>query len=157
MAYTMVTDLTGMHQVYNVSFPVGTKMPNVRDDVMLVQTLMKLARFSRATPALGPVERSADITVDGYFGPQTKRMIVAFEDDQRINRRLFVADGIVEPAPKDGFTKSGLLYKIIHMNRAALRASGWVHGSLPFHEDTHPLLRQALLKGAVRPPRPPRI
>jgi peptidoglycan hydrolase-like protein with peptidoglycan-binding domain len=152
MAHTMQTDLTDMHQVYNVSFPVGVKMPNVRDDVMLVQTLMKLANFTRSTPAMGPVERSAWITVDGYFGPQTQRMIKAFEDEQRMNRRLFIADGIVEPAPRDGFTRSGVLYKIIHLNRSALNAGGWAHPFLPFDESTHPLLRQSLLKGAVKPP-----
>ena len=155
MAYTMQTDLTGMHQVYNVSFPVGPRMPNARDDVLLVQTLLKLANFVRFTPALGPVERSAEIAVDGYFGPQTKRMIVAFEDDQKLHRRFFVADGIVEPSPKDGYTRSGVLYKIILMNRSALDASGWRHEYLPFHETTHPILRQSLQKGAVKPPPSP--
>ena len=33
----------------------------------------KLANFTRSTPALGPVEASRDIAVDGIFGPQTKR------------------------------------------------------------------------------------
>ncbi len=147
----MQTTLTGMHQVYNVSFPVGTKMPNARDDVMLVQTLMKLANYTRFTPALGPVERSDNITVDGYFGPQTQRMIKAFEQELRLRHKLFVADGIVELATKDGFTKSDVLYKIIHLNRAVLNASGWAHQSLPFSGTTHPLLRQSLVKGAEKP------
>jgi len=155
MAYTMQINLIGMPQIYNVSFPVGPKMANVRDDVMLVQTLMKLANFTRATPALGPVESSRDIKVDGYFGPQTQRMIVAFEADQKFHRRLFIADGTVEPSPRDGYTKSGVLYKIILMNRAEMGASGGRHPFLPFHPETHPLLRQSLQKGAERPPPTP--
>jgi len=157
MAYTMHINLIGMPQIYNVSFPVGPKMANARDDVLLVQTLMKLANFTRSTPSWGPVERSRDIKVDGYFGPQTQRMIVAFEADQKLHRRLFIADGIVEPSPKDGYAKSGVLYKIVLMNRAEMNESRGLHPFLPFHSDTHPLLRQSLQKGADRPPPSPHI
>ena len=155
MAYTMRLDLGDMTQVYNVSFPVGPKMPNVRDDVMLVQTLMKMANYDRLSPH-GPVERSANITVDGYFGPQTQRMIKAFEIYWRSMRKLIIADGIVEPAPKDGYTRSGMLYKILHLNRAAFVAAKWKHESLPFNDDTHPILRGTLQKGAVKPAPTPR-
>ncbi len=156
MAYTMTIDLD-MHQVYNVSFAVGAGKPNVRDDVMLVQTLMKLAKFTRNNPGMGPVEGSSSITVDGIFGPQTQRMIKAFEDEQRVSGKLLIADGFVESAPKDGFTKAGVQYKIIHLNRAAIRGSGWEHEWLPFSQGTKPLLRQSLQKGAKRPPPSPHI
>ena len=45
MAFTMQISLVGMTQVYNVNFPVGPRMPNARDDVLLVQTLIKHAHF----------------------------------------------------------------------------------------------------------------
>ncbi len=151
VAYTMKIGLTGMPQVYNLNFPVGERMPNVRDDVLLVQTLIKHAHYVRFTPAMGPVESSSSIAVDGYFGPQTKRMIAAFEADMKSFGKLLVADGIVEPAPSDGFTHSGVLYKIIHLNRAMKDREGGLE-FLPFSSDTHPILRASLIKGAVEPP-----
>ncbi|WP_284310666.1 peptidoglycan-binding domain-containing protein [Labrys miyagiensis] len=156
MAYTMKINLTGMQQVYNVSYPVGLGMPNNRDDVLLVQTLMKLANFTRFTPALGPVENSASIKIDGYFGPQTKRMIKAFEDYYIGLGKLMVSDGIVESAPRDGYTHSGVLYKIIHLNRAVQeQRSDASLKFLPFSSDTHPILRASLIKNAEKP-EPPR-
>lgn len=147
--------LGDMTQVYNVNFPVGHKMPNVRDDVMLVQTLMKMANYVRFSPH-GPVERSSKIAIDGFYGPQTERLIKAFEVHWRSKMRFIVSDGIVESAPRDGFTKTGILYKIIHMNRAAFEQADWRHKNLPFDSETHPTLRPILAKGAVAPPRPPR-
>jgi peptidoglycan hydrolase-like protein with peptidoglycan-binding domain len=109
MAFTMPTDLTGLPTIYNVRFPVGPNMPNQRDDVLLVQALMKLANFTRFSPGFGPVEASRNIAVDGIFGPQTKRMITAFEADRKSAGLLLVADGVVESSPKDGFTGRGVL------------------------------------------------
>lgn len=155
MAYTMQLDLGAMTQVYNVNFPVGPKMANIRDDVILVQTLMKIANFDRMSPH-GPAEHSSKITVDGYYGPQTERMIKAFEVYWRGFHMKLVCDGIVERAPPDGFTREGMLYKIIHMNRAAFRADEWRQKDLPFNVDTHPGLRPSLQKAAIRPAPPPR-
>ena len=156
MAFTMAIDLTDMPTVYNVSFPVGPNMPNRRDDVLLVQTLMKLANFTRFSPGLGPVESSRSIAVDGIFGPQTKRMIKAFEADRRDAGLLVVDDGVVESSSKDGFTGGGVLFKIIHLNRKVKNGDAFRHANLPFDPDTHPTHRGALQPGAVRPPRPPR-
>ena len=143
-----------MPTIYNVGLPVGPGMPNVRDDVMLIQMLIKLANFTRSTPALGPVEASRDIAVDGIFGPQTKRMITAFEDDRKVSGFILVADGVVEPSSKDGFTGKGILFKIVHLNRSAKNADAFAHANLPFSPDTDPHLRRALQPGAVQPPRP---
>jgi peptidoglycan hydrolase-like protein with peptidoglycan-binding domain len=154
MAFTMPIDLIGLPTIYNVRFPVGPNMPNQRDDVMLVQTLMKLANFTRFTPALGPVEASRDIAVDGIFGPQTKRMITAFEANRRSAGLLLISDGVVESSSKDGFTGRGVLFKIIHLNRSAKNADEFRYADLPFNPETNAILRGALQPGAVRPPRP---
>jgi hypothetical protein len=65
--------------IYNTTYPVGPNMPNVRDDVLLIQTLMKLANFTSKSDDHDSVEASSRIKVDGWFGEQTKRMIKAFE------------------------------------------------------------------------------
>jgi peptidoglycan hydrolase-like protein with peptidoglycan-binding domain len=128
-------------------------MPNQRDDVLLVQALIKLANFTRSSPGFGPVEASRNIAVDGIFGPQTKRMITAFEADRKSAGLLVVADGVVESAAKDGFTGRGVLFKIVHMNRSAKNAAEFRHANRPFDPDTPPILRSALQPGATAPPR----
>src|SRR5262245_39845811 len=116
--------------------------------------LMKLANFTRFTPALGPVEASRNIAVDGIFGPQTKRMIAAFEEDRKVAGLILIADGVIESSSSDGFTGQGILYKIVHLNRSAKNADAFAYANLPFSPDTDPHLRRALQPGAVQPPRP---
>jgi hypothetical protein len=153
MARTVKMDLNGLPTIYNLDFPVGPGMPNRFVDVLLVQALMKISNFFRASPGLGPVESSREIKVDGFFGPQTKRMIKAFEANRKAASKLLVDDGIFEPSTRDGFTGKGVLFKIIHLNRMAKEASpfGNVYNALPFNPETHPLLRHALIPGAVPP------
>lgn len=144
MAHNLNVGLTDMPTVYNVSFPVGPGMPNTKEDVLLVQTLMKLANFDRIHPGHGPVETSRNIKIDGFFGPQTKRLTEAFEALSKTNHLLLIADGIFESSSKDGFTGKGILYKIIHLNRRAKKIEAFQYGNLPKDPNTHPILRGAL-------------
>jgi hypothetical protein len=138
--------MSDLPTIYNISYPVGPNMPNVRDDVLLVQTLMKMANFIRYSGGLGPVEPSSKITVDGYFGPQTKRMTEAFEKMVTDSHLLIIADGVFEPSSDDGYTGKGIIYKIIHLNRFAKQRSpfGNAYNQLPENPDTHPILRGSL-------------
>ncbi len=153
MARTVKMDFADLPTIYNLSFPVGPNGPNVFDDVLLVQTLMKMANFTRFAGGLGPVEASSKIKVDGFFGPQTNRMIKAFEADRKAAGLLLVDDGVFEPSSADGFTGKGFLFKIIHLNRKAKNQSpfGNEYNALPFNPETHPILRNSLIKGAIRP------
>ena len=63
MAQIMNLGMEDLPTIYNISYPVGPNMPNVRDDVLLIQTLMKLANFIRYVPGTGPVEASSKIAV----------------------------------------------------------------------------------------------
>jgi peptidoglycan hydrolase-like protein with peptidoglycan-binding domain len=157
MAFTATVGLTDLPRIYNIHFPVGPGLTNDPDDVRLVQALMKMANFTRFTPALGPVEASRNIKVDGIFGPQTQRMITAFEVDRLAARPkvLLIADGFFERAVDGGFTKSGVLFKIVHLNRSARNSDKNAYDQFPFDEATHPALRRALAKGAVKPPPSP--
>ena len=58
MARTVKMDFDDLPTIYNLNFPVGPNMPNVFDDVLLLQTLMKMANFVRVSPGFGPVESS---------------------------------------------------------------------------------------------------
>ena len=134
-------------KIYNISLPVGPDMPNRRDDVLLVQTLMKMANFYRIDPERGVVESSRSLEVDGWFGPQTKRMIEAFEVHIREKHLLLIPDGVLEPSSHEGYTAKGIIYKIIHLNRFAKQAMplGEEYNRIPTDPETHPMLRQSLL------------
>jgi hypothetical protein len=146
MACTQYLGFSDLPNIYNTTFPVGPDMPNVRDDVLLVQTLMKLANFY-CSYERGSVERSRCIDVDGWFGEQTRRMIEAFEIVVREKHLLLVADGVIEPSSDVGYTAQGLIYKIIHLNQFARQATrfGNEYDQIPTDPKTHPILRQSLL------------
>ncbi len=152
MARTVPSAFPDLPTIYNLTFSVGPNCANDFVDVLLVQSLMKQANFTRFTPALGPVESSRQIKVDGFFGPQTARMIKAFEADRISSRLLLVADGIFEPSRADGFTRGGVQFKIIHLNRMAKNsdAFGNAYNQLPFDPFTPPALKNALQPGAIR-------
>ena len=143
MACTQHLGFSDLPTIYNITYPVGPNMPNVRDDVLLIQTLMKLANFTRN----GPDDASATIQIDGCFGEQTKRMIETFEIFVREKNLLLTADGVFEPSSNDGYTPQGVIYKIIHLNRLAKQAAafGSKYSEIATDPETHPKLRQALL------------
>jgi hypothetical protein len=138
MACTQHLGFSDMPTIYNISYPVGPNMPNLRDDVLLIQTLMKFSNFTS--------EWSCSIQTDGWFGEQTKRMIDAFEVYVRERHLLLSADGIFEPSSNDGYTPKGVIYKIIHLNRFAKQATafGSKYHEIPTDPQTHPVLRQSL-------------
>ena len=153
MARTVKTAFADLPTIYDLGFAVGPNGPNIFADVLLVQVLMKMANFTRFAGGLGPVEASRNIKVDGFYGPQTDRLIKAFEANRKSARLLLVEDGVFEPSSRDGFTRTGVLFKIIHLNRMAKQQSpfGNDYNALPFAPSTHPVLRNSLANGAIRP------
>ena len=147
MACTQYLGFSDLPNIYNLTFSVGPNMPNLRDDVLLVQTLMKLANFSCGRESHDSAETSRSIEVDGRFGAQTKRMIEAFEMFVREKKLMLVADGVIVPASNDGYTAQGVVYKIIHLNQVARLATqfGQQYDRIPTDPKTHPILRQSLL------------
>src|SRR6185503_19459158 len=147
MACTQYLGFSDLPHIYNLTFPVGPDMPNLRDDVLLVQTLMKLANFSCGQESHNSAETSRSIKVDGRFGAQTKRMVEAFEIFVREKKLMLVADGVIVPASNDGYTAQGIVYKIIHLNQVARLATqfGQQYDRIPIDPKTHPILRQSLL------------
>lgn len=135
MAFTQHLGFSDLPTIYNITYPVGPNRPNVRDDVLLIQTLLRLANFAR------------DITVDGLFGVQTEKMIEAFEACVRRKHLLLAADGIFEPSSNNGYTPEGVIYKIIHLNRLAKQTAAFGHSynEIPTDPETHPELRRSLV------------
>src|SRR6266508_1202621 len=120
MACTQHLGFSDLPSIYNISYPVGPNMPNVRDDVLLIQTLMTLANFTRKSDDHGSVEASSSINVDGWFGEQTKRMIEAFEACVRGKHLLLATDGVFEPSSNNGYTPQGVIYGITRNKEKAM-------------------------------------
>ena len=141
MACTQHLGFSDLPVIYNITYPVGPNLPNVRDDVLLIQTLMKFANFTS----------SESIEVDGLFGEQTRRMIEAFEVFVRERHLWLTADCVFEPSSNDGYTPQGVIYKIIHLNRFAKQSTpcGTRYHEIPNDPDTHPMLRQSLLSSQI--------
>lgn len=65
---------------YNVVHAVGKECPNMRDDVMLVQYLLK-AFYDKGAPAKGWQKPPGEMKVTGLCGPTTKSWIIHFQRD----------------------------------------------------------------------------
>lgn len=147
MACTQNLGFSDLPRIYNITFPVGPNMPNARDDVLLVQMLMKLANFTSNGGGPGGSEPSSSIKVDGWFGDETRQMIEAFENYVRKQHLFLMADGLFEPSSEDGYTAKGSIHKIVHLNRFAKQgtAFGDEYNRIPTNPETDPLLRESLL------------
>ncbi|WP_338871352.1 hypothetical protein WBJ53_25165 [Spirosoma sp. SC4-14] len=145
MASTLVIQLTGLPTIYNVTYAVGLGQANRRTDVLLVQTLLKMAEVMTLSGGL-PGGSTGHIKVDGYYGPQTQGYITAFQQTMAlVEKKLISQDKIVSPSSKDGYTKSGWLYTIVHLNRAAKDRDSSAYKRIPFEPETPPELRTALM------------
>jgi hypothetical protein len=153
MAHTMRLDISDLPTIYNISSGVGPGRANGFEDTWVVQRLIKMANFSLFSGGV-PVSGSGSIKVDGIAGDETLRMIRAFQDDETRNRRLISRDGGVDPAAKEGFTGTGMLFTIVHLNRAAKKRDEGAYVNIPFDPTTPATVRAQLARGAARPPRP---
>ena len=64
MPHTIKTELDDLPTIYNLDGSVGPNAVNSFTDVLLVQTLMKIADFIRGAGVM-PAESSSRIKVDG--------------------------------------------------------------------------------------------
>ncbi|HSC62531.1 MAG TPA: peptidoglycan-binding domain-containing protein [Caldimonas sp.] len=152
MQMTVATELdTDINQIYMIDSGVGPGRANRRDDVMLVQLLLKKAGANSVTPDGLPLQHHSNLKVDGIFGPMTARFIEGFESTGALTRRLghmhVVSDGGFDPLPASGAVKasaSGLWYKIFAVNVLAKQNHEESYDHLVSDPPTPPLLRATL-------------
>lgn len=149
---TATFNRTDMSEIYMIDSGVGPGRANRRDDVMLVQLLLKKAGAITLSGGMPGLHQSA-LKVDGIFGPMTERFIQGFESMGAMTRRLgtmqVVADGGFDPLPANGAVQSsgGLWYKIFAVNVQAmenLEHSSPGYNNLALDPQTPPSLRVAL-------------
>jgi len=112
----------GFREVYAVERPVGPGCINQRDDVQLVQLLLKIATETRGDSAGFQPPGEPMIEPDGFFGPRTQKYIKYFQDevDRRQNRKLVEQDSVVDPV-RTGASRSSIsntMYTILALNAA---------------------------------------
>src|SRR5215470_5772632 len=99
MAKVRLLDRQRYREVYVVDQAVGPGGLNKRDDVLLVQLLLKIATESAPdSPGFQPPGEDM-IDTDGVCSPRTKKYIKYFQEevDRRQNRPLIQRDGVVDP------------------------------------------------------------
>ena len=95
--------------------------PNKRDDVMLVQYLLKRVyqQGQNCNPQLNQTSGAAVLKIDGFYGPKTARAIEHFQLEMRRNGRSIATDGCVDPEIGDdaysSISKTG--YTISWLNK----------------------------------------
>ena len=153
MQMTVATELdSDMNQIYMIDSGVGPGRANRRDDVMLVQLLLKKAGVNSVTPDGLPFLHHSRLKIDGIFGPQTARFIEGFESSGALTRRLgqmqVVSDGGFDPLQPNGSVRSGasgFWYKIFAVNVLAKQNLGDDrYDHLINDPQTPPLLRGTL-------------
>src|SRR6516165_10549807 len=107
------SNATDLDFFYNVTMAVGPlhKAPNQRDDVMLVQYLLKtIVRVGLWVPPT----LSKPFPADGRMGPDTEAWI---RDYQLIKHRVLVQDGRIDRALGVNSSLAHRVYTIIFLNR----------------------------------------
>lgn len=82
--------------------------PNKRDDVMLVQYLLKRVyqRGQNCQPQLSQSSGAAQLKIDGLYGPATARAVEQFQMEMRRNGHNIATDGCVDPELGESATSS---------------------------------------------------
>lgn len=103
---------------YNVVHAVGQKCPNMRDDVKLVQYLLK-AFYEKAPDTSKP---NGVMTVDGLCGPTTRGWINRFEMDMTGSGQVAL-DGRIDRVRDHSATSSisQTYYALVLLNRWTIK------------------------------------
>jgi hypothetical protein len=128
--------------------------PNKRDDVMLVQYLLKRVyqQGHNCSPQLGantwgdPHESPAGLKIDGFYGPKTARAIEQFQLEMRRNGRNIATDGCVDPEIGDDSVSSisKTQYSISVLNEFFWRLYPSLAPHITIDPECPPELRQSL-------------
>jgi hypothetical protein len=106
---------------YSVDQAVGTGCPNRREDVLLVQHLLRIAwRDAGSSKGFRPPGETEPLKADGMFGPKTAKFIKFFQEEAIRRGADCATDQRVDPAVS-GTSRGGLsgrFYTILAMSSA---------------------------------------
>jgi len=83
---------------YGVDSPVGAGCPNNRQEVLLVQHLLRIAwNESPSSAGFRPPGETQPLSVDGVWGPQSARFLKFFQEEARRRGAAVLLDQRVDP------------------------------------------------------------
>ena len=143
MAFVFFFDVNGVqHKIYNVNMAVGKSAPNRKDDVMLVQYMLKRIYEKPVYEKATFSKQQSAMVVDGFVGPITMQWIGRFQMDIRDGWGCsIVVDRRVDRAPGG----TGPEYTIDYINYAFKGHYPEIHANMPVHPDVPAEIRAALL------------
>jgi hypothetical protein len=107
---------------YTVTRAVGIGCPNQREDVMLVQHLLRVAwNDGGGSKGFKPPGEAQALTADGAYGPRTQKFIDHFQKEAKARGANVKQDGRVDPVGVTGGPTgsiSGTFYTILALNSA---------------------------------------
>ncbi len=130
---------------YNVSMAVGLNAPNQRDDVMLVQYMLKRVYEKPVYPKFTLSQQRGEMTVDGICGPVTARWIGHFQTDVRTTGANVLVDWRIDRALAGMASISGTEYTIHLLNDAFRAHYPDIYENMQGDPDVPPEVRGALL------------
>ena len=133
-----------MAWIWNVNGVVSPYAYSARPDVMLVQHALNTV-MAQLSLVDGAGQEIHYLHRDGYMGPKTNAAIASFQKYLRQHGRLVKADGSVDPASAEGWTRDGnAQYTIIWLNRKHRE----IHGTMMKEKDFPELLKADVKKHA---------
>jgi hypothetical protein len=116
--------------MYNLSKPVGQGLPNLADDVRLLQVM--LTEYAKYGFGWAP---PTPLPVDGVFSENLRQWILAFQKFVRQSGYNVTVDGKVHPMPMRGRTDwspeiAGSLSTMYSLNAGLFRANQTVHAAV---------------------------
>lgn len=167
MAYKKTVQGRSYPHLYNVTMTVGSRKafsqtatgssytssfePNKRDDVMLVQYLLKRVyqQGQNAQPPLNQQNGTTALKIDGLYGPKTQKAIEQFQLEMRRNGRSIATDGCVDTELGDSATsfisKTG--YTISWLNKYFWILYPWLAPDITIDPECPAELKQAVGNG----------
>lgn len=106
---------------YSIDNAVGRGCPNQREDVLLVQHLLRIAWEDAPTSkGFRPPAETRPLNVDGFFGQTTARFIEFFQQEAQRRGVQISQDGRVDPVLSGGTrgALSNTFYTILALNSA---------------------------------------
>ena len=138
-----------MPSFYNLDMAVGPDCPNRRDDVMLVQFLLK--QFYAAPDRVADAPRG-EMKVDGWWGGTTARWILAFQQRLKKKGLSICVDGQVDPALSESGSISHTVYTIRWLNGQWYGDLDSVHQNNHWNHLEEAVDAPSTLQAAVGPP-----
>ena len=121
MAHVVLKSTGNRREFFVIDQAVGAGLPNVPQDVLLVQFFLRIASETASGLAGFNPPGESPLAIDGSFGQQTKTYISFYQKEvnRRLGKKLLEPDGRIDPIrPGQSFGSTHTFYTILDLNVA---------------------------------------